>query len=78
MVDVSQSRGASTRFTEIGLIDDRGNGPVDDIPFPDSERNDRLNVQDVLITIVGTDSKIGVVLERNAYQAADRILNGLG
>src|SRR5262249_48850533 len=55
------------------------NRPRDDVPvLVDRDRNDRLDVEDVLRSLLGTEIEIGVVLERQADQVADGVLRELG
>src|ERR1700733_4558582 len=63
----------------VGLPDNRLNDARDQHPvFADASGNHRLNIEYVLRSVIGTDGKIRVVLNRNTDQAGDRILRGLG
>ena len=61
------------------MVDDGHNGPRDKIPvLVQSDWNHRLNIQDPLRCVVGADTEIKVVLERDADEVGDRVLSLLG
>src|SRR5215831_10781657 len=63
---------------ERRLRDDRDDGARDDVPFlRNLDRHDRLDVEDVLGLLERPEVEVGVVLERQADEIADRILGEL-
>ena len=61
-----------------GLVYDGHNGPCDKVPvLVQSDRNHGLNIQDPLRGVVGTDTEIEVILERDADEVSDGVLGFL-
>src|SRR5881296_1072185 len=50
----------------------------DDVPLPDSNRNHRLDIHDILIAIEVAYRVVQIVLERKSAQVRNGILNRLG
>ena len=62
-----------------GLVDDRHDGPRDQVPvLAQADGYDRLDVENVCGGVVGADAEVEVVLERHADQVGDRVLRVLG
>jgi hypothetical protein len=63
---------------DVGQVDQRHDRAIDQIHGPETDRDNRLDVQYVRDIIVRPDAEEGVVVERHADHRRDRVLRRLG
>src|SRR5262249_61608628 len=78
-VGMGQAERASSTAIDIRLVDDRKNGPCDQVPIAGKmEWDDRLDVEDVLCVVVRGRPEIEVVHDRDVEDVRQGILRLLG
>ena len=77
-LEVAETCSRAVRPGDVTLIDHRENGARDEVPLPDSNRNHRLDIHDILIAIEVAYRVVQIVLERKSAQVRNGILNRLG